>query len=191
MALPPLWGFHSAHRLPYAVFRLLPLAMRAGKPHATAMLTDRLAALGLSIPPVPGPFGAYVPARRAGNLVFVAGQLPMKDGKLMATGQVPSRCTVDAARAAARQCVVNALAAVQSAGIELDEIVGVVRVGAFVNSDTTFTQQPQVADGASEFLIELFGDAGRHARAAVGVNTLPRDASVEVEFVFEVSGGMP
>ncbi len=149
-------------------------------------LTDKLAALGLSVPPVPGPFGAYVPAKRSGNLVFVAGQLPMKDGKLLATGQVPSKCSVEAAKAAARQCVVNALAAVQSAGVGLDQVVGVVRVGVFVSSDAAFTQQPLVANGASEFLIELLGDAGRHARAAVGVNTLPLDASVEVEFVFEV-----
>jgi enamine deaminase RidA (YjgF/YER057c/UK114 family) len=150
------------------------------------MLSDKLKSLGLSIPPVSGPFGAYVPAKRAGNLLFVAGQLPMKEGKLMALGQVPGRCSIDDAKAAARQCVINALAAAQSVGIELDQIVGVVRVGAFINSDTTFTQQPQVADAASEFLLELFGDAGKHARAAVGVNTLPRDASVEIEFVFEV-----
>ena len=152
------------------------------------MLTAKLAALGLAVPPVPGPFGAYVPAKRSGHLVFVAGQLPMKDGKLLATGQVPSKCSVEAAKAAARQCVVNALAAVQSAGVSLDQVVGVVRVGVFVSSDAAFTQQPLVANGASEFLIELLGDAGRHARAAVGVNTLPLDASVEVEFVFEVAG---
>lgn len=149
-------------------------------------ITDTLAALGLAIGPVPGPFGAYVPAKRAGNLVFVAGQLPMRDGKLLATGQVPSRCSVDDAKAAARQCVVNALAAVQSAGVPLDRLAGVVRVGVFVSSDPTFTAHPQVANGASEFLVELFGEAGRHARAAVGVAALPLDAAVEVDFVFEV-----
>jgi enamine deaminase RidA (YjgF/YER057c/UK114 family) len=151
------------------------------------MLSAKLQSLGLTIPPVPGPFGAYVPAKRSGNLLFIAGQLPMKDGKLMALGQVPSRCSIEDARAAAKQCVINALAAAQSAGVGLDQIVGAVRVGAFVNSDATFTQQPHIADAASEFLLELFGDAGKHARAAVGVNTLPRDASVEIEFVFEVS----
>ena len=146
----------------------------------------RLAALGITIPTVPGPFGAYVPAKRVGNLVFVAGQLPMKDGKLLASGQVPSRCPVDDAKAAARQCVVNGLAAVRTVEPDLNRIAGVVRVGVFVSSDSAFTEQPKVANGASEFLIELLGDAGRHARAAVGVNTLPLDASVEVEFVFEL-----
>jgi enamine deaminase RidA (YjgF/YER057c/UK114 family) len=148
-------------------------------------IESRLASLGITVPAVPGPFGAYVPAKRVGNLIFVAGQLPMKDGKLLATGPVPSRCPIDAAKAAARQCVINALAAVRTVEPDLGNLAGVVRVGAFVSSDTGFTEQPKVANGASEFLIELFGDAGRHARAAVGVNTLPLDASVEVEFVFE------
>ena len=151
-------------------------------------LTDKLASLSITLPPVSGPFGAYVPAKRAGNLVFVAGQLPMKDGKLMALGQVPSRCSLEAARAAARQCIINALAAVQPLPGGIDILTGVVRVGAFVNSDTTFTEQPKVADAASELLKEIFGDAGQHVRAAVGVNTLPRDASVEIEVVFESRG---
>lgn len=150
------------------------------------VISERLAALRIALPTVPGPFGAYVPAKRAGNLIFVAGQLPMKDGKLLSTGQVPSRCGVEDAAAAARQCVINGLAAVRAVEGSLDGLVGVVRVGVFVNSDPTFTAQPKVANGASEFLLELFGDAGKHARAAVGVNTLPLDASVEVEFVFEV-----
>jgi enamine deaminase RidA (YjgF/YER057c/UK114 family) len=111
----------------------------------------------------------------------------MKDGKLMATGQVPSRCSFEEARAAARQCVINAIAAVQMLPGGVDTIAGVVRVGAFVNSDATFTQQPQVADAASELLKEIFGESGQHARAAVGVNTLPRDASVEIEVIFEAA----
>jgi enamine deaminase RidA (YjgF/YER057c/UK114 family) len=149
-------------------------------------IASRLASLGITIPGVPGPFGAYVPARRAGSLVFVAGQLPMRDGKLLATGQVPSRCSIDQAKAAARQCVINALAAVRTVEPELGKLAGVVRVGAFVSSDPGFTEQPKVANGASELLVELFGDAGKHARAAVGVNTLPLDAAVEVEFIFEL-----
>ena len=151
-------------------------------------LPQRLSELGITLPPVPGPFGAYVPAKRVGNLVFVAGQLPIKDGKLLAVGQVPSRCLVEAAQAAARQCVVNALAAVRAVGVDLGALTGVVRVGVFVSSDASFTEQPKVANGASELLLELFGDAGRHARAAVGVNTLPLGASVEIEFLFEVKG---
>ena len=149
-------------------------------------LTDNLQSLGVTLPAVAGPFGAYVPAKRMGNLVYVAGQLPMKDGKPLATGQVPSRCPVDQAKAAARQCVINGLASAATV-VPLDQITGVLRVGAFVCSDATFTAQPQVANGASEFLLELFGDPGKHVRAAVGVNTLPLDASVEVEFVFTVA----
>src|SRR3954467_473833 len=149
-------------------------------------LTEKLASLGITPPPVAGPFGAYVPAKRAGTLIYVAGQLPMKDGKPLAVGQVPSRCPVDQAKAAARQCVINGLASAATV-VRLDQITGVLRVGAFVSSDPTFTAQPQVANGASEFLLELFGESGKHARAAVGVNTLPLDASVEVEFAFNVS----
>jgi enamine deaminase RidA (YjgF/YER057c/UK114 family) len=149
-------------------------------------IESKLQSLGIALPTVPGPFGAYVPAKRVGNLVFVAGQLPMKDGKLLAVGQVVSRCSVDEAKAAARQCVVNGLAAVRTVEPDLGKIAGVVRLGVFVSSDPSFTEQPKVANGASELLLELFGDAGRHARAAVGVNTLPLGASVEVEFVFEL-----
>ena len=146
---------------------------------------ENLKRLKISLPPVSGPFGAYVPARRVSNLIFVAGQLPMKDGKLLATGQVPSRCSLEQARQAARQCIINAIAAVQSLPGGVEQMVGVVRVGAFVSSDATFTEQPKVADAASELLKEIFGDTGQHARAAVGVNTLPRDASVEIEVIFE------
>src|SRR5215203_2577370 len=147
-------------------------------------LTDQLRAANITLPPVSGPFGAYVPVKRVGNLIYVAGQLPMKDGKLLATGQVPSRCSVEQAKLAARQCVINALGAIQSVEGSIAHLTGVLRVGAFVSSDTSFTQQPQVANGASELLLELFGDTGKHVRAAVGVNTLPLDAAVEVEFIF-------
>ncbi len=149
-------------------------------------LQDKLKTLNITLPPVSGPFGAYLPIKRVGNLLYVAGQLPMKDGKLLAAGQVPSKTTLDQAKAAARQCVINALGAIHSIDGSLDHLRGVVRVGVFVSSDTNFTQQPQVANGASELLLELFGEAGKHVRAAVGVNTLPLDASVEVEFIFEV-----
>src|SRR3954462_13731588 len=105
--------------------------------------TAKLAQLNLTTPPVPGPFGAYVPAKRVGNLVYVSGQLPMKEGKLLATGPVPSRCAVDQAKLAARQCVINALAAANTLPGGISQLIGVVRVGAFVSSDTGFTQQPQ------------------------------------------------
>jgi len=148
-------------------------------------LTDQLRSAGIVLPPVSGPFGAYVPAKRVGNLIYVAGQIPMKDGKIMAVGQVPSRRSIEDASAAARQCAINALAALQMIDGGIDILTGVARVGVFVSSDASFTDQPRIANAASEFFMEVFGDAGKHARAAVGVNTLPRDASVEVEVIFE------
>lgn len=151
-------------------------------------LRSRLESLGIQLPVVSGPFGAYVPAKVVGNLVYVAGQLPMKEGKLIATGQVPSRCPIDTAKAAARQCVINALASIAALGPEVfDRLSGVARAGAFISSDNNFTQQPAIANGASELLLELFGESGKHARAAVGVNTLPLDAAVEIEFIFTLT----
>ena len=147
-------------------------------------LSQQLKDLGSALPATPAALGAYVPATRVGPLVHVAGQLPMKDGTPLATGPVPSRCSIDDAKAAARQCVINALASAATV-VPLDQVTGVLRVGAFVSSDSNFTAQPQVANGASEFLLELLGDKGKHVRAAVGVNVLPLDASVEVEFTFE------
>ena len=148
-------------------------------------ILEKLKSLNITLPAVSGPFGAYVPARRAGNLIYVAGQLPMKDGALLATGQVPSKCSIDDARSAARQCIVNAIAATQMLPGGVDSLIGAVRVGAFVSCDAGFTEQSKVADAASELLTQIFGDAGKHARAAVGVNTLPRNGSVEIEVIFE------
>mgnify|MGYP000232908235 CR=1 FL=1 len=145
---------------------------------------DKLKTLGIELPAAAGAFGLYVPARRCGGLIYVSGQLPMKDGRLLASGPVPSRCSLEQAQAAARQCVINALGAVAAIEGTVDRIAGVVRVGAFIASDATFTEQPKVANAASELLLQIFGDAGRHARAAVGTNVLPLDASVEIEFIF-------
>lgn len=146
-------------------------------------LAIRLSDLGLFLPTPAVPAGSYLPVKRVGNLIYVSGQLPLQDGKLLATGPVPSRCSMAQAQLAARQCVLNALGAI--AAVESTEsLTGVLRVGAFIHSDNGFTQQSQVANAASDLLVELFGSAGRHVRAAVGVNTLPLDASVEIEFVF-------
>jgi len=147
-------------------------------------LQHQLKKSSITIPTLAGPFGSYVPAKRVGNLIFVSGQLPVQDGKMLATGPVPSRCSIEQARLAAGQCVINALAAASTV-IDLNQLVGVVRLGVFVNSDPTFFEQPKVANSASELLIELFGSSGRHTRAAVGVNSLPLDAAVEIEAVFE------
>ena len=151
-----------------------------------SIIQERLRALNIQLPAAAGPFGAYVPVKRSGNLLYVSGQLPMKDGKLLAIGQVPSRASVEQAKLAARQCVINALGAIAAVEGSLDHLIGVVRLGVFVSSDSSFTQQPLVANGASELLLEIFGEPGRHVRAAVGVNTLPLDASVEVEATFEI-----
>ncbi|MFO0961913.1 MAG: RidA family protein [Phycisphaerales bacterium] len=148
---------------------------------------QQLASLGLTLPAAPKPVAAYIPAVRSGNLVFISGQLPFKDGQLTATGPVPSACSVEAAQAAARQCILNGLAVLgDQIGGDFSRVVRVVRVGAFVQSDNGFTEQPKVANGASELLQQLFGESGRHARAAVGTNALPLGASVEVELLVEV-----
>ena len=149
---------------------------------------SKLASLGLRLPEAPKPVAAYIPAVRTGNLVFVSGQLPLTAGQLLATGSVPSQATVDQAQEAAAQCVLNGLAILRAElGGDLQKLQRVVRVGVFVQSDAGFKDQPLVANGASELLVQLLGDAGKHARAAVGVNALPLGASVEIELLFEVS----
>lgn len=147
---------------------------------------ERLAELGLSVPEVAAPVAAYVPATRAGNLVFTAGQLPLHEGALIATGKVGAALTAEDAAACARQCALNALAAIRAEVGELSAVTRVVKVVVFVASTPDFTGQPQVANGASELLGAVFGEAGRHARSAVGVPVLPLDAPVEVEMIVEV-----
>lgn len=150
---------------------------------------QKLAELGFSLPAPAAPVAAYIPTKRTGNLLFVSGQVPFRDGKLVATGPVPSAVTLEAAQECARQCVLNGLAAVKASIGSLDRVKSIVRVGVFVQSDAGFTDQPKVANGASELLVDIFGDHGRHARAAVGAPSLPLNAPVEVEFVFEVGHG--
>jgi enamine deaminase RidA (YjgF/YER057c/UK114 family) len=147
---------------------------------------EKLAELGFSVPEVAAPVAAYVPAVRSGNHVFTSGQLPMREGKLMATGKVGGEVTQDEAVECARQCALNALAAIRAEVGELSAVKRVVKVVAFVASTPDFTAQPLVANGVSELLGDVFGDIGRHARSAVGVPVLPLDAPVEVELVVEV-----
>jgi len=149
---------------------------------------DRLAALGLTLPPVAAPVAAYVPAVRSGPYVYTAGQLPLADGKLPRTGKVGAQVSVDEAAGLARTCALNALAAVASVAGGLSAVTRIVKVTGFVASDPSFTGQPLVVNGASELLLEVFGEAGRHARSAVGVAVLPLDAPVEVELIAEVTG---
>ena len=145
-----------------------------------------LAEMGLKLPEAPKPVAAYIPWRRTGNLVFVSGQIPMREGQLVAKGSVPGQVSVEQAQEAARQCVLNALAVIKSAAGSLEAVRQVVRVGVFVCSEAGFYDQPKVANGASELLVKVFGEAGKHARAAVGSVALPLGAAVEVEVVVEV-----
>lgn len=147
---------------------------------------DNLAKLGLALPPAYKPVASYIPCVRVGNLLYVAGQIPLVDGKLPKTGRLGENVTVEEGQQLARTCVLNGLAAAKQELGDLSKIARVVRVGAFVASTNDFTQQPQVANGASELLVQVFGDSGKHARAAVGVNVLPLGAPVEVEFLFEI-----
>ena len=147
----------------------------------------RLAELGLAVPEVAKPVAAYVPAVRSGDHVFTSGQLPMQEGALMRTGKVGAEVSADVAAECARQCALNALAAIRAELGELSRVRRVVKVVVFVASTPDFTGQPQVANGASELLGQVFGDAGRHTRSAVGVPVLPLDAPVEVELLVEVS----
>jgi enamine deaminase RidA (YjgF/YER057c/UK114 family) len=148
--------------------------------------TERLAELGLALPPVTAPLAAYVPALRTGPYVYVSGQVPFVDGKLPATGKVGGAVSAAEAAGLARACALNALAAAAAAVGGLDEIRRIVKVTGFVASAPGFNGQPQVINGASELFIEVFGEDGRHARSAVGVAELPLDAPVEVELIAEV-----
>lgn len=146
---------------------------------------SKIAELGLALPPVATPAGAYVPAIVSGNLVFTAGQIPLVDGQLMATGKVGAEISAEFAKEIAQRCALNALAAIKSVIGDLDRVKRVVKVVGFVASTPDFTGQPGVLNGASEFLGAVFGDAGKHARSAVGVAVLPLDAPVEVELIVE------
>jgi len=143
----------------------------------------RIKELGLTLPEPPKPVAAYVPGIVSGNLVFVSGQLPTKDGKLSYAGKVGRDLTVEDGQAAAQICLLNSLAVVKSLLGSLDAVSQVVRVNGYVQAAEGFTQIPQVINGASELLVQLFGDQGRHSRVAVGVTSLPLDAAVEIDLI--------
>ena len=146
---------------------------------------NRLAELGHTLPQVATPAGSYLPAMISGNLVFTAGQIPLIDGKLMATGKLGADIDAEQGGQIAERCALNALAAIKSVLGDLDRVKQVVKVVGFVASVPAFTAQPSVINGASEFLQQVFGDPGKHARSAVGVPVLPLDAPVEVELIVE------
>jgi enamine deaminase RidA (YjgF/YER057c/UK114 family) len=148
---------------------------------------SRLNELGLKLPPVAAPAAAYVPAVRTGNLVYTSGQVPFVDGKLPAIGKVGAEVSPEQAYDLAQICALNALAAVKAELGDLSLVTRVVKLLVFVASAPDFTAQPQVGNGASDLLAKVFGDAGQHARSAVGVTVLPLDAPVEVEMIVEVA----
>lgn len=149
------------------------------------LFEQKITELGLTLPKVAPPAGSYLPALTSGNLVFTAGQIPLVDGKLAATGKVGSEISLERAQELARICLLNGLAAVKSEIGDLQRVKRIVKIVGFVSSDPSFIQQPQVINAASDLLAEIFGEAGRHARSAVGVAVLPLDAPVEIELIVE------
>lgn len=149
---------------------------------------QRLSALGLTLPTAAAPIANYVPAVRTGNLLFISGQLPLKDSVLALEGKVGDTVSVDQAIEAARLCALNIIAQAKTAlGGDLDKVTRVVKLTGFVACTSAFAQHPQVVNGASDLMVQVFGDAGRHSRAAVGAPSLPRNAPVEVEAILEVA----
>jgi enamine deaminase RidA (YjgF/YER057c/UK114 family) len=147
---------------------------------------DRLKSLGLTLPPAPQPVASYIPAVRSGNLLFLSGILPMKDGKPAWTGKLGRELTIEQGADAARLACLNALAVIRSALGSLDAVERIVRLGGHVASAGGFTQQPAVVNGASDLLVAIFGEAGRHARLALGAHELPLGAAIELELIVEI-----
>lgn len=150
------------------------------------MIEEIIKELGYSVPEAPKPLAAYIPVIKVDNLVFTAGQLPMVDGKLIAEGKIGKDVTTEVGTKAAEVCALNCLSVIKSEIGSLENIEQIVKVTVFVNSADGFTSQPQIANGASEFLVNVFGEAGKHVRSAVGVNELPINAPVEIEMIVKV-----
>lgn len=149
------------------------------------MILDKLASLGLTLPAVPTPIAAYVNCVRSGNLLFLSGGLPI-DGDKKVIGKVPSAVSIEEAKEGARMIVLNRLAVIQDEIGSLDKVKQIVTLTGFVNSEPDFTGHPQVINGASELLVEIFGERGKHSRTALGVAALPLDAAVEINFIVEI-----
>lgn len=155
----------------------------------TGKYEQRLRELGIGLPEAAAPAANYIPASRAGSLLFVSGQLPTEGGKDLYAGKLGVEISVEDGQKAARICAINVLAQVKAALGDLDRVVSCVRLGGFVNAAPGFADHPRVINGASDLMVEVFGEAGRHARAAVGCASLPRNLAVEVDAIFEVSDG--
>ena len=152
------------------------------------LIERKLRELGLELPPAPKPLAQYVPAKRVANMILTSGQVPMRDGAPLCTGQVGGDVSLEQGRDCARLCALNALAAVKGLVGDLDAVAEVVQLRGFVNSAPGFGDQPEVLNAASELMVALFGEAGRHVRSAVGTNTLPRNLPVELEMVVRLKG---
>jgi len=152
------------------------------------IIEQRLSELGITLPVPPAPVASYVPYTISGKLVVISGQIPLENGKPHHIGKLGADISLEDGQAAARLCALNLVAQLKAAcGGDLDRVTRCLRLGVFVNATPDFTQQPEVANGASDFIVQVFGDSGRHARAAVGAGSLPRGVAVEVEGLFEIS----
>ena len=151
------------------------------------MIEEKLKELGIEIPTPPNPAGSYIPVVTTGNLAFVSGQIPMKEGKVVFEGKVPENQSVDSARDAAKICIINGLAQLKANLGSLDKITKFVRISGFVNSNPNFAEQPKVINAASDLLVEIFGDMAKHSRIAVGVSSLPLNSTVEIDMIVEFS----
>jgi enamine deaminase RidA (YjgF/YER057c/UK114 family) len=151
-----------------------------------SLIESRLKELGVTLPSPPMPVASYVPCTISGNIVFVSGQIPIADGAIKYIGKLGVDVPLEAGQAAAQLCAINILAQLKAAIGDLDRVTRCLKLGVFVNAAPDYTQQPEVANGASDLIAAVFGDAGKHARAAVGVGSLPRGVAVEVEAVFEI-----
>lgn len=152
------------------------------------MIEEKLKELGIEIPEPAKPLAAYVPFVKTGDFVFTSGQVPVEKGELKFKGKVGKELSLEEGQAAARLCIINCISAVKAASGDLNSIERIVKITVFVNSAEGFNAQPQVANGASNLLIDIFGDAGKHARSAVGVSELPIDSAVEIEMIAKLKG---
>jgi enamine deaminase RidA (YjgF/YER057c/UK114 family) len=151
------------------------------------MIEEKLRLLNITLPIPPKPAGSYIPVVRTGNLIFVSGQIPVKDGKVEVHGKVPTDTSIEIAQQAARLCIINVLAQIKAELGTLDKISRIVRVSGFVNSTQDFIEQPKIINAASDLLFEIFGDRGKHSRIAVGVSSLPLNSTVEIDMIAEIS----
>ena len=151
------------------------------------MIEEKLNELGVSLPTAPKPAGSYVPVVVSGKLAFVSGQIPIKDGQVIYQGKVGIEQSIEQAQKAAKLCIINGLAQINTYFGTLDNLENIIKISGFVNSAHDFTEHPKVINAASDFLVEIFGEEGRHSRIAIGVSSLPLNATVEIDMLVEIS----